>query len=149
MPIIKRQQLWTRVPLPVVYAVTTNAETNRHGEIVMGRGAAKQAKDRIPGIAREVALKVVGRRSYYWVVVREPSDVKAGFGVFQVKFHWAKPASLGLIDGSVRALCEWCAQNPDVAVRMNYPGIGNGGLDRADVEPLLAPLPDSVTVCYL
>lgn len=149
MPQIVREDLWTRVDMPVVYLVTTNAVINKAGELVMGRGAALQAKSKIPGIARECAITVKELGGVYGLgIVRVPTKEKAGFGIFQVKYAWHEPANLRLIEKSVARLCEWCADHPFTKVRMNYPGIGNGKLKREDVEPLLAPLPDTVTVCY-
>jgi hypothetical protein len=43
-------------------------------------------------------------------------------------------------------LCAWCAEHPDASVHLNYPGIGNGRLRREDVLPIIALLPDQVTI---
>lgn len=146
MPNIVREELWTPVELPVVYAVTTNAMVTAKG-LVMGRGAALQARNKIPGIAQEAGWALKGDRSYYWRIVRPPTEEKAGFGVFQVKYHWGETANLKLIEKSVRHLAEWCSLNPAVTVRMNYPGIGNGKRTTEEVEPLLEPLPNTVWIC--
>ncbi|KKK79008.1 hypothetical protein LCGC14_2837860, partial [marine sediment metagenome] len=52
---ITRGELWKPVEHPAIYVVTTNASVNKRGELVMGRGAALQATQRIPGIAVEAA----------------------------------------------------------------------------------------------
>ena len=79
MPII-RGELWQLVEHPAVYVVTTNASVNNSGELVMGRGAALQATQRIPGIALEAASLVDYRlgllnrddKPYGFVLVRQP-----------------------------------------------------------------------------
>lgn len=85
---------------------------------------------------------------YYFRVVRRPTEEKIGFGIFQVKVHYAQMAELELIRRSVDTLADYCRGHKDTAIRMNFPGIGYGHLSRAVVEPLLADLPDSVTICW-
>ena len=41
---------------------------------------------------------------------------------------------------------QWCKDNPNATVAMNYPGIGNGKLSYNVIEPLLAILPEQVSV---
>jgi hypothetical protein len=135
--------------------VTTNGEINRSMQLVMGRGAALEATQRIPNIAKLSAGKIViagctpmKPAIYGFLEVLDPyREGKSGFGLFQVKRRWSDKADLDLIAQSAEALKEYCERNPKVAIRMNYPGIGNGKLRRQDVEPLLVSLPDQVTIC--
>lgn len=69
-------------------------------------------------------------------------------GIFQVKYHWGKPAVMDLIEYSVGRLCEMLCESPmsGWSVSLNFPGIGNGGLEKEVVMPLVQRLPDNVTV---
>ena len=169
MPNIVREELWKYPGHPGMIVVTTNATITRRGLLVMGAGAAFQAKLRYPNIDKECA-EIIQKTSrllwaypgekadmdaysgvgYYFQVVRppRPGENKVGFGVFQVKVHFRDDAHLELIRRSAIVLEEYCRGHPDVVIRMNYPGIGYGRLDRKVVEPLLVNLPDNVTICY-
>jgi hypothetical protein len=150
---IVRENLWILPPAPGMIVVTTNGAVNKDGELVMGRGAALEAKQRIPGIAKEAGALLWGigcenPAIYHWLVMRAPyRPGKVGFGLFQVKRVWSDDASLDMIRKSAQALAEYAKANPTLNIRMNYPGIGNGRLKRNDVEPLLCVLPDNVTIC--
>lgn len=69
-------------------------------------------------------------------------------GAFQVKNHWGNPAETELIANSVERLVEILATPAYErwSVSLNFPGIGNGRLERRVVLPLLEPLPENVTV---
>ena len=155
MPNIVQEDLWTLVDLPALYVVTTNSTIKTNGALIMGRGAALELKTRVLGIDLECGdvIRDFARdhrhKNYGFQVVREPTEDKAGIGIFQVKHHYKDKATLGLIRNSVQALAQWALAHPEVNVRLNYPGIGHGRLKREDVEPLLEALPENVTVCYL
>ena len=140
-----------KVTLPVTYVVTTNAFVKKTGELVMGRGAAFQATQRIPNIATECADAINAHsKSYGFLPVREATSALAGFGIFQVKLNWWDDADLELIRISSGILLRAATENPEMKYRLNYPGIGNGNLDQADVEPVIAELVarPNVTVVY-
>jgi hypothetical protein len=162
---IIRGQLWKDPrdgdhPLGMI-VVTTNGFIRKDMTLVMGAGAARQMADRIPGFDFEAAEAILkwtrtvtgyaqpaGATAYGFMVIREPNAERVGSGIFQVKMHWRNEANLDLIRDSVRTLGLYAKAHPNVAVRMNYPGIGLGRLSRATVEPLLTPLPDNVTVVW-
>lgn len=149
-----RDELWRHPGMPGMIVVTTNSTLRHHeGSLVMGRGAALEAVMRIPRIDVECGRAIAafafvyGHDKYGFLPVRIPTSEKVGFGIFQVKHFWGDPADLSLIEHAVLILVGYANMNPDINIRMNYPGIGNGKLQRAEVEPLLAPLPDNVTIC--
>ena len=146
---IVKQDLWNLVDLPAIYVVTTNSYIKNNGSLVMGRGAASQAVNKIPGIAFDCgkAIANVGD-PYSFLVIHHPTQIKAGFGIFQVKRFWGSDAELSLIEQSANRLSEFARKYPNLTIRMNYPGIGNGGLSREDVEPLIKELAKVVTICY-
>jgi hypothetical protein len=151
---IVAEELWIMPPAPGMIVVTTNGAMNDRGELVMGRGAAKQAVQNIPGIAKECGTKIwteYGKNPalYHFMGIRSPfRQDKIGFGLFQVKRIWNDDASAEIIYRSAQALAKWANENPTVNIRMNFPGIGNGKLDRRVVEPLLFNLPDNVVLCF-
>lgn len=162
---VKKEELWTPQPYPGLYLVTTNSSINKRGELVMGRGAALQATKRIPSIAKEAAQKILewreksGRHEYLLLIIREPRPAqnRYGFGIFQVKTIWNAPADLQLISASLNALRTYAYGRPELSIRMNYPGIGYGGLSRKIVGTIIEPklmkgiyptIPKNVTICF-
>jgi hypothetical protein len=116
-----------------LFAVTTSSTFNHRGELVLGAGAALQAKQRYPGIQHrpELLQYHLGRFGWYKV-----PNVPVGF--FQSKLSWRLPATFELIEFSSRALASWIStQNPVPRIALNFPGIGLGRLAREDVLPIL------------
>ncbi len=155
---ITRGELWQPTEHPAVYVVTTNASVNARGELVMGRGAARQAVQRIPGISKEAAeivdyrLGLLNRaeKPYGFVLVRQPrpEEGKYGFGIFQVKQAWDQLAKIPLISLSMNILRMYALEKKHITIRMNYPGIGNGGLPKGQVSLLLQDLPENLHIFY-
>ncbi len=154
--------LWRNPGFPGVIAVTTNSIVKRDGGLVMGRGSAGEAAQRIPGIQHEIVsaveqlhprFKFDGRSDYGFVVVRQPTASKIGFAALQAKRDWRDVSDLETITLSIRMLREYLLAHPDVNVRTVFPGggcgqIGEGTPPSVDViAALLRPLPDNLTVC--
>lgn len=134
-----------------VKIVTANAYINSKGELVMGRGAALEAKQRYPDIPRMAGTKLkeiaviqtgtIGAYARYGVLL-----LPHRLGLFQVKLHFKDYALLSLIGMSTYMLLSICQSNPEMTVAMNFPGIGYGGLDPEVVLPIIRILPDTVTI---
>lgn len=156
MPTFARGDMFRYSPGPDVYVVTTNKIINRQGQLVMGRGAARRAALCFPGLA-SIAADYVGYydfTNYYYLEILSPGGAwvrngQADVGLLQVKEHWAEPARLGFISESIEVFRTYALQDAKRVYYLNFPGIGNGRLDRAAVLPLLAVLPDNVTVFEL
>ncbi len=124
----------------------------------MGRGVARQAVQRIPGIAKEAAEVITYRlellhregKDYGFVVVRQPrpEEEKYGFGIFQVKQAWDQPAKIPLISLSMNILRMYALDKKHTTIRMNYPGIGHGQLPKGQVSLLLQDLPKNLHIFY-
>jgi hypothetical protein len=140
--------LWSELGKADLILFTSNADLNRQGELVMGRGAALEAKQRWPRLAASLAAATKGRRDYgvVWATGIETGG-KTRLGCLQVKRAWRDPADLKLIDWSAgklaTALTKWLS-NPEhagheIRVAINYPGIGRGtgNLREEDVRPIL------------
>ena len=123
---------------PVVQLFTGNDTRRRDGAIVMGRGAAREVRDRWPAVQYGFHGDLPVRF--------ESIATDQVIGWFQVKRHWGDQADPALIKRSAEYLA-WIVQQPlnqRLEWHMNYPGIGNGRLTRDVVEPLLQVLPDNV-----
>jgi hypothetical protein len=158
---IVAQNLFQTKDLPVMIVVTTNSFIKHNGALVMGRGAAKEARDMVKGIDLECGRAITKRKEhdtfamyqdmYGFVEIRPwTRPGKGGFGIFQVKHNFKDKAQIDLINYSCQTLAQWIRANEfKCPVRMNFPGIGNGQLSRDKVEPILqAHFKDlPVTVC--
>lgn len=129
-----------------ITVVTTNSYVRSDGCLVMGRGAALEATRRLPGIAlecgslvREKAVKGL----YGFLLVRRD------FGLFQVKYHFRDTANLEVVARSAEMMARQARRYSDLTFALNYPGIGYGHRSEAEIEPILACLPNNVTVCRL
>lgn len=124
--------------------ITTNVIIKNNGALVMGAGIAKAVRDMFPGIDKQFGERILnsGMRWHYGALL----DLEADVNPFQVKHHYSDKADLELIRNSVLALKHHAETWPDVTFHLNFPGIGNGGLEREEVEPLLEILPDNVNL---
>jgi hypothetical protein len=142
--------------------VTTNSYVRSNGTLVMGRGAAAELRRHYPEAESVFGAKVqnvagLGIYITYGVLIspcpicqvdHDPKvhmmGLKPRYGIFQVKYHWGKPAVPELIQYSVAKLMTLAPQYESIS--LNYPAIGNGGLSKDTVWPLIKGLPDNVTV---
>ncbi len=67
------------------------------------------------------------------------------YGAAQVKYNFRDKANTSLIAFSMAFLTDEAKTNRYI-YNLNYPGIGNGGLDKNIVRPILDILPDNVYV---
>lgn len=138
----REMNIWD-APADAWIGITTNGTVRANGELVMGRGVAREARDRFPGLTRILGVWVstIGNRL---CVVRACGRWLFSF---PVKHHWQEPADLSLIRTSARELANIAtvAAGPSLFY-LPRPGCGNGRLDWADVKPLLIDLPDNVIV---
>lgn len=139
---MKQQQgnmwdLYDRDPNSVACILTCGA-LNARGENVMGRGCAREAKARFPGIA-----KLIGRGIRLQGNVARPLGLHRLF-VFPTKAHWDMKSSIDLISRSAVELEKAAKAHPETTFLLPRPGCGNGELAWEDVYPHLAFLPDNV-----
>lgn len=135
-----------------IKVITTNGCINAKGELVMGRGAALDAKTRYPNLPRIAAQEIkkypylTMRGVYIYRFITIPNTQ---FGLFQVKYHWQEKADLVLIGQSSLRLRNMAQVTPKVTYALNFPGIGNGKLDKKIVMLLLEDLPENVIIYEL
>ena len=121
--------------------ITTNGFVKTNGECVMGRGCAKEAKEKYPGLPL-----IVGSIIKHWGNVVRPIEIYKLF-TFPVKHNWWEKADPELIKQSAEKFAEIIfGQFDETEIVMPRPGCGNGGLKWEDVKPLLESLPDNVKV---
>ncbi|MEW5985051.1 MAG: hypothetical protein AB1791_00290 [Chloroflexota bacterium] len=148
MPVFQVGDMWSAYPMADLFLVTTNSTVRQDGALVMGRGIARQARDRFLGLDKALGqqiLKTSGRLGEYSLLI-SPRWPEARLGAFQVKTLCSQPADLEMIQRSVLALQRWCREHPEAHVCLNFPGIGNGRLAREKVLPIVYQLPDKVTI---
>jgi len=123
--------------------ITTNGSLNSAGSLVMGRGIAKQASLKFPGLSRELAalVRVQGNKVH---ILSERKGYK--LVAFPVKYLWDMRADLDLIKTSAKQLEHYARLHKSCIFLLPRPGCGNGGLDWQDVEPIISFLPDNVFV---
>ena len=135
------EDLWkVKLDRPTMIVVTTNTTIKRDGALVMGRGAALQAKTKDERIPFECGRAIVDskQREYGFLQIRSANRPgKAGFGIFQVKYQYNNEADTKLIDNACSVMRQFMDKNPSIHIRMNFPGIGNGRLSIEDVAPIL------------
>jgi hypothetical protein len=152
MPLYQQGNVF-EYPPEFLKIVTTNGYIRKNGELVMGRGAALDAKNRYPDLPILAGNTI---RVYPFKSEQEFLYHKYGFvylsmydiGLFQVKYHWEDAADLDLIAYSVTQLNAFVSKFDRLCV-MNYPGIGNGKRSKEEIMPLLEPLSPRVTIVEL
>lgn len=123
--------------------ITTNAIVNRRGEAVMGRGCAKEATQKIPGISKVLATKL-SHGNDVWILAgpNRPLQYDRYVVSFPVKEHWRQKAKLNLIRKSARELLVLSQAFDWERILLPRPGCGNGQLKWSEVKPAIADILD-------
>lgn len=137
--------MWQIYAQTDLFCITTNSTITKDDRLVMGRGIALQARDKLPGVDKYFGEQLKYHTQLYGLIVIEnfhPQRIAA----FQVKYHWRETADLDLIKFSTDKLNTYITKTKPSRVDLNYPGIGNGKLSEADVFPIIVELPDCVHI---
>jgi hypothetical protein len=127
-------EIWEYLGRAVI-AITTNGHVTRKGEAVFGRGCARQAQERFPGLPKRLGelLSTHGNHVHF---------LGPGIVSFPVETSpWAVP-ELSLIRRSAGELRTLADREGWSLVVVPRPGCGGGGLSWREVRPLLADLFD-------
>ncbi|GAH41020.1 unnamed protein product, partial [marine sediment metagenome] len=103
----------------------------------MGRGIAREFRDRFPGVLGDIGYLIEGRiyiNPYYGLLTYRTDGQK--FGLFQVKRWWHEKASISIIERSTYELLALAEANEDWRIDINYPAIGNGERTIEEIEPI-------------
>jgi len=140
------------VPENEIIIVTTNSIVLANGCLVMGAGAALQARNTfwwLPEVAGKTIRESCGSMGIYGTLILQPIDNdkewdstsrRGDAGIFQTKTHYKQPSTLELIKYSTECLTKIAQDNPKQQYHLNYPGIGYGGLTPQEVRPCLKPM---------
>lgn len=143
--ILEHGNMWDVFGKTDLFLITTNPIINKQGNLVMGRGIAKEFAERFPTGPKEFASIIRGfPNSNVGNLYYEPVFGKQHVGYFMVKDHWAENAKISIIMRSVADLYDMAASWG--RIDLNFPGIGNGKLKMEDVLPIVQQLPDNVHV---
>jgi hypothetical protein len=132
--------LWDRHPDARV--ITTNPAVNRRGELVMGRGCAREAALRFEGLARHLGSMDAPRRRCCQALFGLEHPHSTAIVTFVVKHHWRDEADPDLILKSAHQLVSLADRHGWRHVLMPRPGCGNGRLRWPTVRELLVPVLD-------
>lgn len=147
MPTYEFGDMWSVYNETDAFLFTGNSYLRKDGALVMGRGLARQVRDRVKGSDQRFgrAIKEMsGHLGEYNVAWSTKASEK--IGVFQVKYHFKDDADLSLIERSAEKLHQQIRKYPPNRVDLNFPGIGNGGQSVSDVKPIIDSLPDCVHI---
>lgn len=118
-----------------IIAITTNGFVKRVGTCVMGRGCAKQATIRFPGLPHKLGTRISAEGNHVFYFPEHKLIT------FPVKHTWWEVADLGLIERSARELLKLIeVKKIQEAVYLPRPGCGNGRLRWEGVRKLLSPI---------
>lgn len=138
--------LWT-YGAPDARVITTNGFRKANGECVMGRGCAREARDKYPGLAARLGerIRITGNHAYVFDV-DEPWHLVT-FPVKPVTGAKGEPgfsamADLEIIEASAWRLLMMTESFGWQEIVMPRPGAGNGGLIWRDVKRVLEPILD-------
>lgn len=142
---LRSGNMWEHTGEYDLILVTSNANLNQHGELVMGAGAAKHVRDNYPGLAKTFGNHVRGHELYGILTIGKAQRFKEEIGLFQTKINWLEKSNVGVIAYSCGMLTA-IAREERVHQRicLNFPGIGYGGLHPKDVLPYVQMLPENV-----
>jgi hypothetical protein len=122
--------------------ITTNGFIKRNGECAMGRGVARQAAQRYPGLPARLgnAINQLGNHVIWF------KDIN--IFTLPVKHNWWEPADTELIARSVMEVNGLAIglQDPDQRFYLPRPGCGNGRLKWEDVKPICEALTDQFII---
>lgn len=115
--------------------ITTNGSLKANGACVMGRGCAKEAKDKFYGIDHLLGSMIKSRGNHCFLL-----QISFGSYIFSfpVKHKWFEVADLKLIEQSAKELVELTTHLPSVV--LPRPGCGNGQLEWSQVRPVIYPV---------
>lgn len=124
--------IWEHAERGEIIVITTNGSLTRDGRAVFGRGVARQAALRFPGIAAKLGGLLAEQGSHVFYL---------GCGIVSFPVEetaWSQP-DLRIIARSAQELRLLADHSGWRRVVVPRPGCGGGGLAWKDVQPLLAP----------
>lgn len=134
--------LWDELGHADLILFTANNTLDKNGHLVMGAGAALEAKELFPDAPARFGHLLNGGTPNYGVAILGYADFH--LGAFQTKIHWRDPSPLSLIEYSVNKLIHCADRFRRIA--LNFPGTGCGLVSESVVMPIIQKLPDNVFI---
>jgi hypothetical protein len=146
--IIKTGNMFTNYNQKDEYLITTNSILNNKGCLIMGAGAALEAKQKFKGIDKLFGkyIQIHGGSGCLYGCIPK---LFRNFGMFQTKYHFCELSPIELIEFSTEMLKEYSEKWADQIYHLNFPGINYGGLKEDQVLPIIKILPDNINVWKL
>lgn len=144
MPKFERGNMWNAFHDTDAFCITTNSYIRNDGELVMGRGIAKVAKQTFDDLPKAFGEKI-DHLETYGLMPSNRNEIDK-FVAFQVKTHFRNQADLDLIQKSAGGLLQMAEKYPNKRFDLNFPGIGNGGRNQSEVMPIIEDLPKNVHI---
>lgn len=127
--------------------ITTNGFVKTNGKAVMGRGCAREASDKFPGLARDIGMTLEHCGVVPTLFILQQPHVsktrRTHLITLPVKYHWQDKADIELIVRSTKLLVELVDRHSYESVVLPRPGCGNGWLNWSFVKPWIEPLLDN------
>jgi hypothetical protein len=141
--ILERGNMWDVFHDTDVFMITTNPIIRNDGAVVMGRGIAFEAKSKYPDLPYTFGTRLKEQGNKFVDLIGDYDGTPIWY--FMVKNHWNENADLGIIASSLFALKKQFKAQTN-RIDLNFPGIGNGKLNRDSVLYLLEDLPDNIHI---
>lgn len=129
--------IWTYVDRPGnLVLVTTNNVIKSNGSLVMGKGIAREACIKFPGIDKVFGNMVRTIGEEYGILIADPYAALP-IGALQTKYGWMYPSPAALVVSSLYKLRAWMAKHKEVVVHIPLPGSGLGGISVPEATSLV------------
>mgnify|MGYP001600838980 CR=1 FL=1 len=112
-----------------VYCVTTNLVLNKKGEAILGKGIAKQFRDKFPGIAQDLGYIIKNNKAKVAFIPQINWKWDKNVMAFPTKYDWKNFSDIKLIKESAQSLNKYSMDFPNYKFLITRPGCGNGGLN--------------------
>ncbi len=127
-----------------VIVITTNGVVKSNGELVMGKGIAKDAKWKYPSLPKIWGNYV---SKYGNGVYSYKTSINTTLFSLPTKHHWRDKSDIKLIVKSIKQLIVETEDFNHIAIPR--PGCSNGGLNwEIDVKPVIEPLLNNRFIIY-
>lgn len=142
---IVNKDIWLDADELDYICITTNSVVKNNFDLVMGAGIAKEANNRVKGLAKDFGRQICQlekKMGVYGLLV----DKTKKYIAFQTKIHYKDGSPLHVVQKSTRLLYNLAIALPDKTFGLPYPAVNHGGRSKAEIYPIISVLPDNVIV---
>ena len=130
--------IW-KAKLPVMIVIPAHSQISMSGDLVIGAGILLDVSQKLPSFPTMCGgmIKRIGYDYGFQEIQHPRTPGRAGLGLFRTRTKWQEDGSVFLIELACQFLKEYAMHNKDIPIRLAYPGIGIGLLQRDLVDPVL------------